>query len=620
MTRLAAMVHLAADATSAAQGLASMQAASVISTTGGWIGQGGAALTGPQMGKGQDGCLLAGDLDLTDTDTLGLQLGLTGADDATLVLAAYHRWGTDAPDHLEGAFAFVLWDAQRARLFAARDRFGIKPLVFHASPRAVYLASDISAVIGGLGQTPTPDENWIADFLAGYVTNDVSTAYRGIDRLPPGHLLILERGRVQTRRWWHLEPRDLARADLHPEALQDALAKASIAALRGGPVAAMLSGGLDSSSLSLLAQKAAAQPLPVFSLRFPNTPALDEGRYIAPVLAAGRFAPHDLNGETGSAMAEMDSILAEQGQPFGGFGILTNRRIYRAAAATGHRVIIDGHGGDEVIGSGYWHLDALAARGDWLSLWRLLRQRSAFLGKDSAARLMAGYLARHANRPIRRLARPFDKGPVPDAVQWRALLNADLTTRSDLVARVNQAEVGLRAGLPPIYATHAALIAGHGTATAFEVLDRAAAANGITARYPFFDRRVVDLCLNQPSAAKFANGQPRALLRQAMAGVLPDAVRLRSDKVDFLPNIWRGLREDPEGRLAGYAKALPDRLAPYVDATRLRAAADRLTHSDPDITATFHLWRAAWLDRWLQSHEQVASNGTTARSTAEAAP
>lgn len=571
-----------------------------------------AELSGP-VTAATGGLLLAADLDQTGTAALATGLGLpAGADPGSVLAAAYLRWGPDMAHRLDGAFAIVIWDAARGRLTALRDRFGIKPLVYATRPGGIVLASDPARVIARLDHRPPPDATWIAEFLAGSATDYVHTAWQGIHRLPPGHLLNCVTGRVETRPWWRPEPQDLSPADATDLALQGALGDAAGAALDGGPVAVMLSGGLDSSSLALLAARRADAPLATYSLRFPDRPELDEGRHIASVLAAGRFAPRMIDGSTSTMdPALLAAVLAEQNQPFPGFGLLTSQMVYSAARADGHLALIDGHGGDEVIGSGLWHIEALARQGDWPQVWRMLRRLHRFAGAGSALvpfvqllhrHARGRFVARWAGRVQRRLLAPAGQAPGPFA-----LVAPDLAHSSDLAGR-NRAAAAQFADLPPGFALHARFALGPMSAMAFEVLDRATRARGILPRYPFYDPRVVGLCLNRPTADKLAHGRPRALLREAMVGVLPETVRLRNDKANFMPNLRRAMAQDPGGHLRELTERPPERLAAYVHLPTLREAGQRiLTRTDSaGVQDVFDLWRAAWLDLWLR-HEAMAS-------------
>lgn len=560
------------------------------------------------------GPVLTGEIRLDAPEDLARQLGQPLAGDAALVLAAYDRWGIDALARIEGDFAFALWDPALQRLFCARDRFGVKPFVFRVTPQGIAVASEITPLLGIFGKgRETPDEVWIAEFLAGQPTCNSRTAWRGISRLAPGHLLTVQAGRVETRRWWKLEPEPFA-APSGPEALRAALDRAVACRLRGAPVGAMLSGGLDSSSLALLAARHLPQPLPVFSLLFNDRPELDERPYIAATHALGHFDLHWVGAATGGPV-DNAALLAEQEQPFPGIGLPTQRRIYAAARQAGVRVLLDGHGGDEVISSGVTRLQELAREGSWRDLWRQSDGLAAVHDEpkfDVFCDLVAGNAR---SRMLRGLARRLGGSGVEDDSQWRRMVRSDLARRTSLVDRVRSAQ-GAATGRTPDQQHHINLLTNPGIATAFEVLDRAAARQGVDPRYPFFDRRVVELCVAQPPSAKFHDGMTRALLRDAMEGVLPDRVRLRRDKTDFTTSARRAMLDAPGDRLAELCSASPGPMADHVDMEAFRSGVSALRKGEADGATLRQVWAALWLAEWLERREAPGRSLSDRRSPA----
>lgn len=581
--------------------------------------QGGAAVArsfGPLV--------LAGDLGLTDLADLRRALGARpGTDPAALVLAAWRRWGEGALDRLCGAFAFALWDARVRQLTLVRDRFGIRPLAYAAAPGRLVVAGDLSTVLAGLDAPPPIDRDWVAGFLSGQADGTAETAWQGLRRLPPGHLMTAgPDGATAPRAWYRLDrSAPSATADPAP-ALRAALAHATAEACADAPTAAMLSGGLDSSTLALLSVGCGGPvPRPALSLRY-RDPALDEGRYIDEVLrrAAGGLSPVSLPGETAAtALFDIESQLDWQDQPVFAPGLDRNHRLCRAAADLGCTAILDGHGGDEVIGGGFRDIALIARAGRW-PLALSLAARQARLSGEPPAQVLAALLAAEGRRGFGRLGRWAlrDTGPGPQA--WRALVHPDLVRDTRLVERVRAAmrPPPWDPALPEGVRLHAAMLTGPIAALAFETLGRAAQAQGVTPRYPFYDHRVVELCVWQPESAKVADGYPRALLRAAMRGLLPEAVRLRRDKTDFLSGFWAALRQDPQGRIADL-RADPGPLRGWVDAAVLRADADRLARSAaPDPQTAFRLWRALWLAAWID--RGAAPRAIPAPASVPAAP
>lgn len=551
--------------------------------------------------------LLVGELALTDlSDLRGALAADPQTDPADLVLAAWSRWGEAALDRLNGAFAFVLWDGRAQRLTAVRDRFGIHPLAYAITAQGWVFASDLSTVLAGLDATPDTDPAWVADFLSGHYLDMVATAWRGVSRLAPGHLLTLDADGARTLRvWYRLEASAPPATDGGPgPALHAALAHATTEACAQGPTATMLSGGLDSSSLALLSVGADGPARPALSLRY-RDPALDEGRYIDSVLqkAGGRLDPVFLPGEAADEdIFRLDQQFDWQDQPVFAPGLNRNHHLYRAARGLGYGAILDGHGGDEIIGGTLYDIAQLARGWHWPQALGLAARGARFTG-GSVLDATAFVLAMNGKRGFGRLGRKILR---------RAAAGSD-HPRGDLVdpelARATRLDERLRdldrpdprdRDLPEHVGRHARLIAGPMPAVGFETMSRAAQAESMQVRYPFYDHRVAELCIWQTPAIKVAHGQPRALLREAMRGVLPEAVRLRADKANFLNGFWTALRRDPEGRFAALsADAGP--LRGWVDPVTLREDTAYLARApEPEPQTAFRLWRMLCLAVWLE--------------------
>lgn len=613
----------------------------------------GRDLPGPRRLR-PGGPVLVADLRLDAPEALAGTLGLPPATpDPDLVLQAWDRWGLDLLERIDGDFALALWDPARRALFCARDRFGVKPLFFRCDAEGFRFASEPGALLALRPGRPEPDPLWVAEYLTGVSTDPGRTAHAGIRSLEPAHLLRSDGQEVTLRRYWTLAPAPERPADVAP-ALREALSRSVAARMQGGPTGAMLSGGLDSSAICCLAaaqgqagaaagpaaaglrsdppggagtgardgapghpDRAAASPgrqgpapdarLPVFSLVFDDFPEVDESAHIAAVLARGGFAPHRIGPPLGGAFDGAGAVLAEQQQPPGAMGLATTRGLYACADRAGLRVLLNGHGGDEVMSDGIERLIELASEGRWARLWHETRGAAALCGQGRADMLLELLSAHAPPRLVRAVARRL-RGAAGrhDRTAWRRIVHPDLARDTDLVARRRALASAPAEGLSPAMQMHLDRLRAPGMAAAFDTLDRAAARQGIEARYPFFDRRVVELCLGQPASAKLSGGRTRALLREAMRGVLPETVRLRRDKADFWPVALRMLRHPRSLQRIDALAADPGPLAAYVDVDMLRAHVARLHAGEAEPALLFELWRAAWLSAWLSSEPEAA--------------
>ncbi|HEV8516263.1 MAG TPA: asparagine synthase-related protein [Candidatus Limnocylindrales bacterium] len=470
--------------------------------------------------------------------------------DAQLILAAYQRWGSDCPTHLIGDFAFGLWDSIAGRLLCARDPAGIRTLYYARHGSLLVFASGVDAVLAGLGGDAPLNEPLLAEIVLGEWDRwTTETAYRPISRLPQGYQLQAADGEVGLRRFWisgaQVEQPLRSEHD-YVERFGDLLDLAVRARLRSvGPVAIKVSGGLDSSAIAALAGRASdegAVPAPrLYSYVYERSPAADERRYLDALLEClpgspitlipsdDRWALREFGDDAGYPLPEPDPFM---------FRALSVGAL-RAAHADGLRVLLSGHGGDEILVSTPYHLAPRLWRDVSLRdfavelphFWRLSRRRGLrILARESvraslAPRLRAslGRLRRSRRRNGLRPAQPRSESFVDP------LPAPPLRTRA---ARL--AYEGLHNGLTAWYRVEFYELASHA---------------GVEWRFPFLDRRLVDFTLNLPRPVLYRAGWGRAVLREAMIGLLPETIRLRTTKATITDLVERGLLEHEAPRI-----------------------------------------------------------------------
>jgi asparagine synthase (glutamine-hydrolysing) len=568
---------------------------------------------------------ITADVRLDNRDELLTALGLTdrSLSDAALVLAAYRRWEVDCPRRLLGDFAFALWDGPRSTLFCARDHFGVKPFCYHIGPSSFWFASEIKALLALCGPSREVDEARIADFLASVVSDSSSTFYSRIFRLPAGHHLSVTPLGRRLQAYWRPQASSTPREGDAAEQFRDLFSTAVRCRLRGTDrVGAMLSGGLDSSSVACVAERILraeqSRRLPTFSLVFDKSPAWSERRLIEAVIAHGGFDPCYLASDRLAPFVDFDRMLAEQEGVGLAPGLAFSRQLYWAAAERGVRVLLDGHGGDEVVSHGHGRLKELAAASRWLDLWREVRGEADIYG-TSAWRTFAAYIshfgpsarvlhplgraAARAQRQLRRLRRQAETRP-----GWGGFINPDLAARTDVAARYRAWRAELT-GTTSERERHLAAISASLQAYALEVLDKAAAGAGVEARYPFWDKRLAEFCLALPADMKLSGGWSRMILRRAMEGILPSSVQWRRDKFDFTPHLVQGMLEHHRPMLDHILFENGYDVGAYVNLAAVAAAYRRMAErpeaaNGHDVQA---VWRTAALALWLRQRRNAFS-------------
>ena len=546
-----------------------------------------------------DGLRIAGDIRLDNREDLIAALDLQRhRSDAELVLAAYRTWGPECCAHLAGDFAFALWDPAARTLLCARDQFGVKPLFYGTMPDRVVIASEMSAVVPAAASI---NELRVAGYLLGLADEPEATAFAGVHRLPPGHRLTVTNGSLTVGRYWQLEPESGAPGTSAEIEFRRRFADAVEVRLRGPlRVGAMLSGGLDSSAIAAVAatrRRAEGEaPLPVYSFHYPSTPAFDERRYVDAMIARHHLDPvfvdlddlHPADGLDGIAQGHGDLSFAP--------GVLKIERVYRAARQHGTRVILDGHGGDEVVSHGYGRLGELARSRRWRTLYRELRGVGPMFG-ESAVILFLQFFA--GAGVLGQLGRRL-KGPaMPPA---GALLNPDFARTMAADDRYRSWAGRYREASRTEAAFHRWTLTSPAIAEGFEALDRIAARAGVELRFPFFDQRLVRYAIALPSEEKLRDGWSRSILRRAMEGILPPEVQWRRDKVDFTAELSGGLARHHRDLLAE-AAADGAGIGRYVDLTRLRRLVGDLVERPGTVRGfdLFAIWRSLFLMLWLKS-------------------
>jgi asparagine synthase (glutamine-hydrolysing) len=554
------------------------------------------------------GLVIVADARIDNAGDLGRELRLSsGISTENLIAAAYLRWGEDCPAHLEGDFAFALWDAREQCLLCARDQAGVRPFYYIQNGRVLHFAQSPGALMRAMGKRPSLREAAIADYLFGRVIETKGTFFSGIERLESGHVLVLRAGKLTLRRYYELRPAAPAGKDVREEfrhLLDEAVRKRAGGLERVG---ALLSGGLDSSAIACLLrdqqQAGGNGNVPVFSMVFREPERSNERPFVDNVLAGGGFSSQVLELDGYRPLEQLGALLEACDGPTHAPNLACLRHVVNAAAASGVGVLLDGHGGDEVVSHGYGLLGELAARGAWFRLWREARAAADNYGYSSLA--LTRRVASRQNgldaKLVARLLAPFDQAPQTSDHGPAHLLTRDFIDRSDLRER-------LRSFALPEAATgeqdqHRAVLTSPLQPYAFEVHAAFYRSMGVEARYPFWDRRLVEFCLALPASEKLSGGWSRLVLRRAMAGIVPEQVLARRDKLDFTVHLARGLVVHHRDQIeALFAQSPGSVLTDYCDLGAAHTAFATIC-ADPDGAPGRQVqmvWRAVALGMWLE--------------------
>jgi len=520
--------------------------------------------------------------------------------DSEIVVHLYEERGDDMVRALRGMFAFALWDGPRRRLLLARDPLGKKPLFFARRAEGFAFSSEATSLLRGLPGKPEVDQEAIDRYLTLQYVPPPGTAWKGIGKLPAGHLLVIEPGgEPRLQRYWQLSfaPRRFAPVTEEEAAeevgplLDQAVRRREVADV---PVGAFLSGGVDSSLVVALMARGAPRPVETFSIDFPGGGG--EAPWARMVAERWKTNHHELVVAP-DMVAILPELVRHYGEPFADSSAVP---VYYLAKLTRAHVTValSGDGGDEVFGGYRRYLwDKLAreirASGVWSRPVRALLARLPGAGLDSVRRFAAGLpedrdaAARYL--PLVAHFSPRDKDQLvlgrrpgqEDAVEawFRALL-----ARSDATDDVNRLlDLDTQTYLPDDILVK---------------VDIASMAHALEVRAPLLDQDLVEWMAGLSGRLKLRGLRGKRILRRAAQGLVPAAILKRKKRGFALPvDGWF------RGELRPMARDLLDG-----EGARVRGIVDQrvvrrfLDDQDRGVDHGERLWNLLVLELWLRVH------------------
>jgi asparagine synthase (glutamine-hydrolysing) len=509
--------------------------------------------------------------------------------DTEVVLRAYLQWGTDFACHLNGMFAIGIWDVVRQELVLVRDRMGVKPLYYYPTPDGVLFGSEPKAILANPHVRRSVDRSGLCEALD-MVKTPGAAVFSGIYEVVPGEIIRVDTTGLKKSRYWtleaapHTDTRDQTIQNVR-DLLEDIVARQLIADV---PVGTLLSGGLDSSTITALAARILE----------------DEGR--------GRVNSFSVDFQGAADRFQPDAVRGAPDTPFA-------RELATHVGSNHQEILLDsGELSDQAIRTAVLRATDTppAFWGDmWPSLYLLfrgVRQHSKVaLSGESADELFGGYLWFHRPEAIDATTFPwltpgsaryfggtslFDRGLLDqlDIASYRADRYADALAEVPVLAGESDIDRRMR---KVSYLNLTRFVQ-----TLLDRKDRMSMAVGLEVRVPFCDHRLIEYVFNTPWAIKTFDGQEKSLLRAAAADLLPASI-LERKKTPYPAT------QDP-----GYEAALRTEMAdvladsnapvhPLLDRTKLDKVMARSLNETSLPYSRGGLEMALWLNRWLSSYD-----------------
>jgi asparagine synthase (glutamine-hydrolysing) len=585
---------------------------------------------GPVVSR--DGSIvLVADARIDNRDELASALLLTSGDlramcDAALILAAYEAWGQRAPTQLIGDFAFIVWDSRRRELFAARDGMGNRVLFYHQRGPHIALATTPHALTTLPGVKARLDEEKVAEFLV-LLQRPENTFYEGIRRLPAGHTLTVRDGRVQLDRFWSPYPDRRLRFrsnEEYAEGMLNVLYEAVRSRLRStAPVGIMMSGGLDSSSVAVVAADLLAKrgerltafhaaPREGFEGDVRSGWVADETedvRVVAQAYPSIELAIRRPDESTPFDDAEL-SFRMTGAPPRNTGNAPWVYGVYRMAGERGARVMLVGNKGNATIShTGYRSLRDSVLRGNVVRVWREVNAlgRKSGQGRRNIIRrniikpltpaLFTAISRRLSARPILPVWETTDSAIRPEFARLMHVEDRVREARRDYSHVVRMSDLEFRVSVLTSGIDSMDLYSGYRPWF------------GVETRDPTADRRVIEYCFGISGDQYLLDGEARSLVRRAMKGKLPDQVRTRTtigaqapDWIEWLP----AMRGQLQAELDALEKS--DTVQRMIDLPRLRGLMERwpepmLVHHDRDYY--MRLLRGIMMGKYIRWFEET---------------
>src|SRR5687767_260335 len=460
------------------------------------------------------------------------------ASDTEVLPHLYEEYGKNMVQHLNGMFAFALWDAPNQRLFIARDRFGEKPLYWGIFSNQLFFASEPKVLLAHPDVRPGLNLNALRQYLSfDYIPAPLSI-YEGINKLPAAHTLTLESGRASVEPYWCLSYQTKQPVPDETEAakhLEELLAESvRMRLVSDVPLGVLLSGGVDSSAVAAFAVRASSEPVKTFSISFAEA-SFDESAYARGVAKFLGTDHHEERLSANLAANLVGEIGAWMDEPFSDPSLVPTYLLSRFTRK--HvTVALGGDGGDELF-AGY----PMYSGHRWAEAYKYVPS----LLRAGIIEPLVGLLpVKTKNLSLDYKALRFVKGSRYDAVarhhvwfgsftpeEQRQLLTADVlgATDGDIYAEARQfaSECDNDDLVTQMQNVDMRLYLAEDILTK---VDRASMAVSLEVRAPFLDPRVAEFAASMPRNDKLRRLKTKYILKKAMHDLLPPFVTRRGKK------------------------------------------------------------------------------------------
>lgn len=470
--------------------------------------------------------------------------------DTEVIVHAYEQYGDDFVQHLNGQFAIALWDEGRRRLLLVRDRVGILPLFYTRQGERLLFASEIKALLPQLSEAPHISPAALDQIFTFWAPRSPNTLFEDIFEVSPGHMLVLEDGRLRESIYW--DWRFPEQGEYHhgsgaelAEQLYELLADATSIRLRADvPVGAYLSGGLDSSALVALIRRHSDAPLKTFSIGF-EQPSLDESSFQQQMIEHLGVENSRITCRNRDIAEDFPATIFHTETAILRTAPTPMRQLSGLVRASGYKVVLTGEGADEALG-GYDLFKEAKIRQFWArqpqSEWRPLLLKALYPYLETSGTQAQAYLRNYYSIGLDKPEQPgFSHLP-----RWFTTAQCKVFFSQELNSTLREdAAAGLTGQLPAAFgrwhSSNRAQYLEAKTLMGGYLLcsqgDRMLMSNSVEGRFPFLDHRVIEFANRLNPRLKMRALNEKYLFKQAMKNQLPRQIIERHKQPYRAPDI-----------------------------------------------------------------------------------
>ncbi len=533
--------------------------------------------------------------------------------DTETVLAAYAKWGIDCLAHLRGMFSFAHWDGNR--LFAARDRFGIKPFYYCVVDGVFYFASEIKALLPVLPEIAT-DPDALAEYMTFQYTIGEKSLFKNVHSLMPGHALTVEHGEVRIFRYWDVHydiDWDHTPAWFEKQ-MKERLADSVKVHLRSDvPVGAYISGGIDSSLIGILAGREDSAANIGFHGKFTEFDGYDESPYAVLACRKAGIDLHQIDITAQDFRDNIEKIIYHLDTPVAGPGSFPQFMVSKLAAQ--HvKVVLGGQGGDEIFGGYARYLIAYLEQALKAAIDGTQKNGNFVVTPES---MIPHLTVLQEYKPlIRQLFSSGLFGPLDDRyfrlidrsadmqneVNWdtldrkgtferfQAIFNSERNVKKEAYFD-SMTHFDFKCLLPAL----------------LQVEDRMSMAHGLESRVPLLDHSIVEFAATIPADIKFKGGQMKHFIKSTFAHDLPKELMQRRDKMGFPVPLKEWFSGELHDMVADIFSSQKTRHRPYFNSDAILANFDKTERFSRKTWGllSLELWHQCFHDKSGQYHRMV---------------